>query len=79
MNVRVFPKPCYFAVSVYLLYAFVNRLSLDDQYNRIIRNYRFYPEAENDPGRNRIQTLIQISQTVTADMDPESPRLRYFF
>lgn len=79
MNVRVFPKPCYFAESVYLLYAFVNRLSLDDQYNRIIRNYRFYPEAENDPGRNRIQTLIQISQTVTADMDPESPRLRYFF
>ena len=79
MNIRVFPKPCYFAESVYLLYAFVNGLSLSDQYNRIVQDYRFYPEAADDPGRNRTQALTRIFQEVTAGLDPESPRLRYYF
>ena len=79
MKVRVIEKPCLFAESVYLLYYYVNGISLTNDYERVIRKFgRYLPEKE-DHGLHLAQELDRITAEVTQGLDPQQPRLRYFF
>ncbi len=77
---RVFHEPCYFAEAVYLLYNFVNRVSYEDEYMRVMRSFGYqFLEKEDDSAIRRVHELTRVSREVTHDLDIEDRRLRYFF
>lgn len=78
MNVRVFREPCYFAEAVYLLYAFVNHVSYEDDYRRVRQGYSRLV-SQDDAMEQRVRELSRIVQEVTEDLDPEDERLRHYF
>lgn len=79
MRAKVFRKPCYFAESVYLLTAYMNHISFEDEYRRIRKKYglSLYPEVKSD--LERVRELERLSVMATEGLDPEDKRLRYYF
>lgn len=76
---RIFREPCYFAEAVYLLYYFVNEVSYEDEFARICKSYCRKADEEEERMMRWIQELTRVSQVVTAGLDREDPRMRYYF
>lgn len=76
---KAFRNPCYYAEAVYLLYNFVNHVSYDEDYNRIVQTYGLQISPQNDMLQKRIRELSRIAAKVTEGLDPENERLRFFF
>lgn len=79
-KMRIFQEPCYFAEAVYLLYYYVNHISFDEEFARISRNYgRRTGDPEDALTVRRLQELTRVSAAVTAGMNREDSRLRFYF
>lgn len=77
---RVIYEPCYFAEAIYLLHAFVNHISFEDEYNRVSQYFGHHSlTREENLARSRIGELTRIMEGVTCTMNPEDERLQYFF
>lgn len=79
MKVRVFREPCYFAESVYLLHAFVNHMSFEDDYKRVVQTFGHGLRKNDDLDLQRLRMLTAIRAAATEGLDPEAERLRYYF
>ena len=79
VNVRVFRTPCYFAESVYLLNALVNRVSFEDEYRRIRQSYSRCLHPEDTKAAGKIEELARVAAQVTQGLNPEDERIRYYF
>lgn len=79
VNVRVFRTPCYFAESVYLLNAFVNHVSFEDEYRRIRQSYSRCLHPEDTKAAEKIEELARVAAQVTQGLNPEDERIRYYF
>lgn len=77
---KLVKEPCYFVETLYLLHNFVNRLTYEEQYMQVSKNFnRHYYEKDCDPHMEHVRELDRIAAAVTAELNPEDPQLRRFF
>lgn len=77
---QIFREPCYYAEAVYLLYNFVNDISYEGEFRKVVRSFGYYSLNDDKAMLSqKIQELARIAKVVTEDINPNGERLQYFF